>query len=306
MKLGTCSATFLGEVDMIKKIIYVFFGMLFLASTADAERKRFVEFTSHLKNIDVSKVRLDDDVWETIKPYRQPLQKQFLEVPKPADIGVKEVFVQSINDGKYIAFRLVWKDATINETPRIMDFSDGAAIQFPVSGEVFPEYFMGEEKAPVHILYWKAWRSKDKKSGFQTTKTAYPNMTTDIYTFDYPVKGTGTEKTQAEKDIFIPGRAAKNPMSFPSKGIIAELSSAGPGTITSKKVDNTSGEAEWEEGEWSVVIRRPFTVNDPESVQFKAGERTPIAFAIWEGDRMESGGRKAVSPAWAEVEVENK
>jgi DMSO reductase family type II enzyme heme b subunit len=131
-------------------------------------------------------------------------------------------------------------------------------------------------------------------------------MTTDIYTFDYPVKGTGTEKTQAEKDIFIPGRAAKNPMSFPSKGIIAELSSAGPGTITSKKVDNTSGEAEWEEGEWSVVIRRPFTVNDPESVQFKAGERTPIAFAIWEGDRMETGGRKAVSPAWAEVEVGNK
>lgn len=288
---------------MIYKTICFFFILLLVISTAHADRQRFVEFASYRVDTDVSTVKLSDRIWKNVKSYRQPLQRQFLEVPKPAEIGVKEIFVQSVNDGKYIAFRLVWKDSSKNESTRIMNFSDAASIQFPLSKEVFPEYFMGEEKAPVHILYWKAWRSKDKKSGFQTVKTAYPNMTTDIYTFDYPIKGKGTEKTQAEKDIFIPGRAAKNPVSFPTKEIITELSSTGPGTITSKNVQNTSGEAEWANSEWTVVFRRPLTVDDAESVQFTAGARMPIAFAIWEGARMESGGRKAVSPAWAEVEV---
>jgi DMSO reductase family type II enzyme heme b subunit len=129
-------------------------------------------------------------------------------------------------------------------------------------------------------------------------------MTVDIYNFDYSIKGQGTEKTQAEKDIFVPGRAAKNPLSFPRKEIIAELSSVGSGTLASKHVENTSGNDNWENGEWTVIFRRPLTVSDPESVRFKAGKKMPIAFAIWEGSRMEAGGRKAVSPAWAEVEVE--
>ncbi len=277
-----------------------------LATLAHAKRKRFVEIISHSTTIDVSNVGLNEKVWNDIKPYRQILQPQFLVVPKPEKTGVKEVFIQSINNGRHIAFRLAWKDATKDETPRIMDFSDGAAIQFPLANEIIPEHFMGQKDAPVHILFWKAWRSKDKEKGFQTIKDAYPNMTTDLYTFDYPVKGKGTSKTQDEKDIYIPGKAAGNPVSFPSKSIIKELSSQGPGTITFKKTKNTSGDAEYKDGKWSVVFRRPFNVKDPQSVQFKPGQRMPLAFAVWEGTYMESGGRKAVSPAWAEVEVETK
>ena len=289
---------------MVKKTICFLFCLLIFVSSVYAERRRFVEVVSHRVDMDVSKIGLETEIWKRIKPYRHPLQKQFLVVPKPAEVGVKEIFVQSIHDGNYISFRLVWKDPTINESIGVMNFSDGAAIQFPVTKGAFPEYFMGAEKKPVHILFWKAWRSKDQREGFQTTKSAYPNMTTDIYTFDYPVKGKGTEKTQAEKDIFIPGRAAKNPLSFPKKRIIAELSSTGPGTITFKNVENTSGDARWENGEWAVIFRRPLTVKDSESVQFKPGEKMPVAFAVWEGSRMETGGRKGVSPAWAEVEVE--
>ncbi len=289
---------------MLKNTLFLFVGFLVTLTVAHAERQKFVEFVSHRVEQDVSGISLTHEIWKKMKPYRQPLQAQFLVVPKPAEIGVKELFVQSINDGKHISFRLTWKDPTKNESPGIMDFSDGAAIQFPVTRGAFPEFFMGEEKKPVHILHWKAWRGKDKKSGYQTTKTAYPNMTTDIYTFDYPIKGKGIEKSQAEKDIFIPGRAAKNPLSFPTKRIIMELSSTGPGTITSKKTTNTSGDSEWKEGEWTVVLRRPLKVDDTGSVQFEAGEKIPVAFAVWEGSRMESGGRKAVSPSWAEVEVE--
>ncbi len=289
---------------MYKKSVCFFLGLFFLAASALAADKRFVEFTSFRKDLNVSQVKLGDNVWRTVSPYRQPLQRQFLEVPKPAEIGVKEVYIQSVNDGKYIAFRLVWKDESKNDRIKLNNYSDGAAIQFPVSKDAFPEFFMGEKNKAVHILFWRAWRSRDREAGFQNVKTAYPNMTVDIYTFDYPIKGKGTEKTQAEKNIFIPGRAAKNPLSFPSRRIISELTAQGPGTITSKNTENTSGDARWANGEWTVLFTRPLTVKDSGSVQFKSGQRTLVAFAVWEGSRMEVGGRKAVSPAWAEVEVE--
>lgn len=289
---------------MRRNILLILFGIALIAASVSAETKKFVEFSSVLKKVEVSTVGLNDEIWKTVAPYNQPLQRQFLVVPKPQDVGVKEVQVQSIHDGKYIAFRLVWKDADKNDGPQIMSFSDGAALQFPVRKVPLPEYFMGEAGKPVHILHWRAWRSADQKSGFQTVKTAYPNMVVNVYQFDYPVKGKGTEKTQAEKDIFIPGKAAGNPLSVPHKEIIEELAAEGSGTLKSKNIENTSGEAEWKNGEWTVVFRRPMTVEDPGSVQFKAGEKMPVAFAIWEGGRKESAGRKAVSPAWAEVRLE--
>lgn len=267
------------------------------------EKAVFVEITSFHKDIDVSKAGVNDEVWKGVASYRQPLQRQFLLEPKPKDVGVKEVFVQSVNDGRFIAFRLVWKDDTKDDTLKITNFSDAAAIQFPISSEQLPEYFMGEPKKPVHILYWRAWRSKDQKEGVQSVNTSYPNMTIDMYSFDYKVSGVGTAKTQAEKDVFIPGRAALNPMSVAHKEIIEEATAEGPGTLKTKNVENTMGDALWQNGSWVLVIKRPMTVNDAGSVQFRAGEKKPVAFAVWEGHRMEGGGRKAVSPAWAEVLV---
>lgn len=291
---------------MVRKIIILTLCLLAAGKLVSAEQKKFTEFISYKKSLDVSKIGPHDEVWKTVPPYKQPLQRQFLVFPKPADVSVKEVLIQSVNDGKYIAFRLSWKDATLDDSIKIMSFSDSAAIQFPVKKNPLPEYFMGESKKPVHILHWRAWRSRDKKDGFQTVKTAYPNMTNDMYVFNYTVKGTGTEKTQAEKDIFIPGRAAGNPLSFDHKELIEELYAEGSaGSLTSKKgIENTTGEAMWKNGEWIVVFRRPLIVSDKESVQFKAGEKIPIAFAVWDGSKKESAGRKAVSPAWAEIEVE--
>lgn len=289
---------------MIRKILLHVVGIALIASSVSAADNTFVEFSSFRRNIAVSTVGLRDDVWNTATPHTHPLQRQFLVEPKPTDVGVKEVRVQSVHDGKYIAFRLVWKDATRDENPKIMTFSDGVALQFPVTKDPLPEYFMGEPGKPVHILHWKAWRSADQKNGFQTVKDAYPNMAVDVYQFDYPVQGTGTEKTQQEKDIFIPGKAAGNPLSVPHKEIIEELSAEGSGTLKSMLIENTTGEGEWRNGEWTVVIRRPLAVDDPGSVRFTPGEKMPVAIAVWEGGRRESAGRKSVSPAWAEVKVE--
>ncbi|MBF0518612.1 MAG: hypothetical protein HQK92_02700 [Nitrospirae bacterium] len=297
---------------MIKKLtLYIVLTMMvfgvgqaFAEEVKGTAEKPFVEITSYHKDTDVSKVGINDNLWSGVASYRQPLEKQYLVVPKPVEVGVKELVVQSINDGKYIAFRLVWKDATENSSIKVTGFSDAAAIEFPVKTDPLPQYIMGQTDMPVHILYWRAWRSKDTKDGFQTIDTAYPNLTSDMYTFDYKVKGKGTEKTQEEKDMFIPGKAAVNPRSVPHKQIIEELNAEGPGTLKTKNVENTTGESHWSDGTWTLVIRRPLKVDDAVSAQLVVGKKTPIAFAVWEGERKESAGRKAVSPSWAEVLVQ--
>lgn len=288
----------------MKRILFLvmLIPVLFLPVVAGGQG--FVEFTSYyVGGKDVSRIDLKDPIWKGVKPYRQVLQPQFLEIPKPQDVGVKEVYVQSVNDGKYIVFRLTWKDSTLDDSVGLMKFSDGAALQFPADRDALPQFFMGEKNKPVHILYWKAWASRDKEKGFQSVETAYPNMTVDMYNFDYKIKAKGTDKTQEEKSLFIPGRAAKNPVSYPGKEVVEELTSSGPGTITHLDLYNTTGEARWENDQWTVLFRRPLRVDDRGSVKFTPGEKMPVAFAIWEGSFRETGGRKAVSPAWAEVEV---
>ncbi len=74
---------------MVKKIICFLICLLIFIPSAHAERRRFVEVISHRVDVDVSKVGLDAEAWKGIKPYRHPLQEQFLEVPKPVEVGVK-------------------------------------------------------------------------------------------------------------------------------------------------------------------------------------------------------------------------
>ena len=52
---------------MIQRIIYCFFGLLFIVPPVYAERQKFVEFTSFYADIDVSKVKLGDTVWKKAK-----------------------------------------------------------------------------------------------------------------------------------------------------------------------------------------------------------------------------------------------
>jgi len=288
----------------MKRILWLVVWLMLVSQPAFAEEKSFVEFTSYYKSVDVTGIGLDHPVWEEVQPVKHPMQRQFLVLPKPADVGVKEVRLQSIHDRTNIAFRLTWKDDTENSRINITNFSDAAALQFPVKKDPLPKYFMGEEGQPVHIIYWKAWRSRDRKEGFQTVKSAYPNMTSDIYNFDYKIEGRGTAKTEEEKNIFIPGRAAGNPLSFPHDKIVEELTAQGAGTLSSLNIENTRGAAEWKDGVWSVLFVRPLYVDDTMSVRFKSGEKMPIAIAVWEGSRLEGGGRKAVSAAWAEIRVE--
>lgn len=275
------------------------------APSAPTPAAAYSEFVALRRALEVAAVGAADPVWEGVAATRQPLIGQFLIAPKPTTPSVTEVEVRAIHDGRTIAFLLRWEDASRDDGLAVTAHSDACALQFPVKGKALPFFFMGQPGLPVHILHWKAWRSRDAEEGRQGVHTAYPNMTVDMYNFDYPEKHPLTDMPQETKDIFLPARAADNPVARGAAGVVEELNAEGyGGDMVAKKTAHSHGEAFWKDGRWTVLVRRPLAVDDPLSVAFAPGGRMQVALAVWEGGRRESGARKAVSPAWAEILLE--
>jgi len=99
---------------------------------------------------------------EALKMDATPLANQPSEYIKASrdekQIGkVRNLMVQSVNNGTDIFFRLSWEDGTENIT--ITDnnqFPDGCGILMPLSGGDPPIDEMGSKDAPVNAWFWRA------------------------------------------------------------------------------------------------------------------------------------------------------
>jgi DMSO reductase family type II enzyme heme b subunit len=87
------------------------------------------------------------------------------------------------------------------------------------------------------------------------------------------------------------------------KGV--DMSAMGFGTLKAQAHQDVKAKGVYEGGMWKVVFSRPLaTENSTEDTQLKPGEFTSIAFALWDGKKMETGlpkekgSEKAVSSWW--------
>src|SRR3972149_4508120 len=128
---------------------------------------------------------------------------------------IKEVRIRALHDGKMIYIELSWSDTTSNATPRRpTDFTDAAALQFPVAPGTLPNPFMGDRLRPVNIWQWKAsWQ--DELTRARDLRVAYPDMAVDYY-YDTPFL-----KDEAARRAFNAGAAAGNLLSLPRRSSAA-------------------------------------------------------------------------------------
>lgn len=87
------------------------------------------------------------------------------------------------------------------------------------------------------------------------------------------------------------------------KGV--DMSAMGFGTLKAQGHQNVKAKGVYQNGAWKVVFSRPLsTENAMEDTQLKPGEFASIAFALWDGKKMETGqpkekgSEKAVSSWW--------
>jgi hypothetical protein len=251
---------------------------------------------------DLSRPDPDAEYWQRVEPRPVGLVAQPMVRPRPVETKTSEVDVRAVHDGRWLAMRLAWKDPDKSEAGRLGEFSDAAAVQFPLQpGESPPPIFMGVRGMPVHIFHWRAQYQRDREVGKPTMRDLYPNLSIDMYPLEYADPGR-LDPPLAAREQYSPGLAVGNPQSFPKSGV-DEIFAEGFST-SSVQDSAASGRAVWQDGEWRLVISRPLAIEGGSTLA--PGGSTFVAFAVWQGGAGEVGSRKSVTMAWSALELEGE
>lgn len=205
---------------------------------------------------------------------------------------------QVLHDGKTLAVRLSWRDATRNTRAIHTDeFPDMAAVQlYQGPGQTEPFLGMGGAGEPVAIWLWNAAAQADSKE-FADVDTVYPNMIVDYYPDETPGDGPRLHPTNRQPRDFLTAWAAGNQRSDPTRLLAgSDLSARGPGSVTlhPPTAQNVHAQGDWKEGRWTVVLRAPLDVPPDGKVS--------IGFALWDGAVLDRNGQKLVS-IWHDLDL---
>src|SRR4030095_4261997 len=80
-----------------------------------------------------------------------------------------------------------------------------------------------------------------------------------------------------------------------------QFTGKGSGAITPNPKNEITGTATYDQGEWSVVVKRPLRAES--GAPFSPGEFVPIAFSVWDGFSRERGNRRGLT-LWYSLYVE--
>jgi len=240
--------------------------------------------------------------WKAAPTVGVPLMPQAIAQPWNLAPSVKQLRVQAVHNGTWIVFRLAWKDAVKNSVMYTDTFRDAVALMVPVGKAA--AITMGAPKERVLILHWKADWQEDLDATFQDVARLYPNAWQDWYPFvagEPPYDITAWTNPEARR--YLTGWILGNPRSQPDKRTaIEEQISEGFSTLTSNERQSATGKGVWANGEWSVVIARPFAAGDPNDPAWGPGRTITVAFAAWDGAAGEIGARKGFSD-WVAVKL---
>lgn len=226
-------------------------------------------------------------LWEKIPAAEFPLSPQVHWQTRIGTVTVKSLKVRGVHNNKQIAFLLEYADPT-------QDPADAAALEFMV-GDKKAHFAHGQpmaqvEGGAVNIWYWRN----------DTPGAA-----------DMTAKGFGTLKKEAQQDVQAKGvwKDEKTKITFKERKVSLRKDDKGNMVKDPKTgdpvVDEETKVVEQEAtGVWRVVFTRALTTTDKEDVQIQPGTFPNIAFAVWDGkklesgDMKESGSQKAVSSWW--------
>ncbi|MCQ9206883.1 MAG: ethylbenzene dehydrogenase-related protein [Omnitrophica bacterium] len=218
-------------------------------------------------------------IWDGIKPQKIELLYQVMIIPWPKKV-VPYVNIKAFHTGKDIYFYMEWEDSSRNYVMDIKKFSDAGAILFPLEKKPkMPSLMMGF-LGKSNIWQWKASQDREYWLG----KTHHKDLYVDFY---YPFE---------EEELFIVSKE------IPKSGA-NDLMAIRVGTITPKDEQNIQGRGFWRDGTWRVVFKRSFRALDPElDAIFEPSGKRLCAFAVWDGENGDRGGRKSISD-WVELSI---
>ena len=223
---------------------------------------------------------ISPDVWSKLEPREIKLMYQVTALPWPKiKGGLPFVTIKAFHNKEDIYFYLRWPDDTEDRVHETASFSDAGAIMFPLEKKAQPHTIMMGFLGRVNIWHWKANQDREYWRNESPQTKAY----VDFY---YPFE---------DQELFpVSKHVTKSPVN--------DLLAIRVGTITPKDNQEVMGKGVWENGVWSVVLKRPLSAIEAENgVNFTAGKKL-AALAVWNGSQGDRGGRKSISD-WVELEI---
>ena len=235
--------------------------------------------------------------WKKASRGEITLLAQPMVTPRPETTTTDKLIVAAVHNRTHIAFRLSWADPEKSEAGRLGQFSDAAAIEFPVNDLGATPPMMGGPNQPVHIFHWRAQYQRDQEQGKPEMTALYPNLSVDMYPLEFKQAKGGSPE---QREGFSPGRAEGNPQAYPKHGV-DEIIAEGYSTSAVQDGHSSAAHGEWVDGRWYLVITRELEVEGGSTLAL--GKDTGVAFAVWQGGQGEVGSRKSVLMSWLPTKV---
>ena len=212
----------------------------------------------------------DDAAWDMAQPMDIRLAGQVVAAPRWQNPSIEMVTLQALFNEQDIAFRITWDDP-------FKDIKHDPSQEFDISGisQVggFNSYIEVDGMIPRALETFR-----------------------DSIALQFPVKPPqGTKKPH-----FYRGSSSDQVHLWVWK---ADLDAAGgrgteegnargwkqPIKVQPEDGQQISGSAIWDQGRWTVVMKRPRNTGDKNDVQFKQGQFIPLSVNAWDGSNGEHG-----------------
>jgi hypothetical protein len=229
-------------------------------------------------------------VWKDARPVTVAMLSQKVTPPHQAEAAVTTLTVRAVHNGGWIAFLVQWADPTRSDRVILDNFGDQVAVQLPVDAKATPPSpMMGNPGGRVNIMQWRAAFQKDIEDGHAPgIRDLYPHAWADYY----PDEVLGATDARP----YAGALGIENPISRGTATPVLDQMAEGWGSMTVKPDQHALGKGVWRDGRWSVVITRPMVSDDVNAPRLLPGDRTVVAFAVWEGGHRDVGARKAWAP----------
>jgi len=212
----------------------------------------------------------DDPLWAQAAPLDIRLAGQVIAAPRWQNPSIELVTVRAIYNQDEIAFLLEWDDPfrdVSHDPEQTLDATELRKVG------IFNSYVEANDRIPRALETFR-----------------------DAIALQFPVRlPKGTKKPHFFRgDTSSPVHlwrwlADRDAAGEPA---VEESNARGwkqPAKVQGEEQQQVQGRAVWEQGRWSLVMKRPLTTGDRNDVQFERGHFIPFAVNAWDGSNGEHG-----------------
>jgi cytochrome c len=243
--------------------------------------------------------------FESARVARFPIIGQITEPVREFHPPTTSVTVQAVYDAESIALLVRWHDMSAEKTGK-----NGPSLPVPreeeeeapaAGGEGAPAGASAKAGSVFGDAEVTAPPAGQARNPFEEAAPAAPaSEFSDAVAIQIPSQApAGARKpyficgdSQSPVDLWFFDLARPAPLQFTGKGS-ADIAPNDTGDI--------SGVASYDQGEWSVIFKRPLRAGS--GAPFSPGQFMPIAFSVWDGFSRERGNRRGLS-VWYSLYLE--